>query len=114
MEKETQNTLKLGVFVTVCSLLLIVAVYFIGSKKNMFTPTFYVYASFSDINGLQAGDNVRFRGINIGTVKSTDVLNDSTVKVTMLFDLKMKPYIKRNAIASIGTDGLMGNKLVTI
>jgi phospholipid/cholesterol/gamma-HCH transport system substrate-binding protein len=114
IDPETRNTLRLGLFVTIGMVLLIIAVYFIGSKRNMFSSTFYVFASFSDVNGLQKGDNVRFRGITVGTVKSIDMQNDSSVKVTMIFEEKMKPFIKKNAIASIITDGLMGNKMVRI
>jgi phospholipid/cholesterol/gamma-HCH transport system substrate-binding protein len=111
---ETRNTLRLGLFVSIGLILLIIAVYFIGFKRNMFSSTFTIYASFSDVNGLQKGDNVRFRGITIGTVKSIDVQNDSIIKVTMIFKEKIKPFIKKNAIASIITDGLMGNKMVRI
>ncbi|HXB42140.1 MAG TPA: MlaD family protein [Bacteroidia bacterium] len=114
MSPETRNTFKLGVFISMGLILLIIAVYLIGSKKNMFTATFHISACFSDVNGLQSGDAVRFRGINIGTVKEITVLNDSTINVLMIFEEKIKPYVKKSAIASIVTDGLMGNKMVNI
>jgi len=114
MDPEMRKTFYLGLFVSIGLILLIIAVYLIGSKKNMFTSTFHVTASFSDVNGLQKGDAVRFRGINIGTVKEISVLNDSTINVLMIFEEKIKPYVKKNAIASITTDGLMGNKMVSI
>src|ERR1700757_1138665 len=114
LDKETRNTLILGVFVTVGLILLIISVYLIGSKKNLFTANFHITASFRDVNGLQNGDNVRFRGINIGTIKEMNVLNDSTINVVMLCEEKMKNYIKKNAVASIATDGLMGNKMVSL
>ena len=66
------------------------------------------------MNGLVPGNNVRFKGIDVGTVKSITVANDTAIYVTMTIDQNMKPYIKKNAIASIGTDGLMGNKLINI
>jgi phospholipid/cholesterol/gamma-HCH transport system substrate-binding protein len=114
IDPETRNTLRLGIFVSIGLVLLIIAVYFIGSKNNLFTSTFSVIASFSDVNGLQDGNAVRFRGISIGTVKEITVSNDSTINVLMIFDKKIKPYIKKNAIATIVTDGLMGNKMVSI
>ena len=114
LDKETRNTLILGVFVTIGLILLIISVYLIGSKKNLFTSNFHITASFRDVNGLQNGDNVRFRGINIGTVKEMNVLNDSTINVVMLCEEKMKIYIKKNAVASIATDGLMGNKMISL
>ncbi|HXD93938.1 MAG TPA: MlaD family protein [Bacteroidia bacterium] len=114
LDKETRNTLILGVFVSIGLILLIISVYLIGSKKNLFTSNFHITASFRDVNGLQNGDNVRFRGINIGTVKEMNVLNDSTINVIMICEEKMKIYIKKNAVASIATDGLMGNKMVSL
>lgn len=114
LDKETRNTLILGVFVSIGLILLVISVYLIGSKKNLFTSNFHITASFRDVNGLQNGDNVRFRGINIGTVEEMNVLNDSTINVVMICEERMKIYIKKNAVASITTDGLMGNKMVSL
>jgi len=114
MEKEKINTIKLGALVSVGLILLIMTVYFVGAKKNMFTPTFQIVSVFSDINGLQEGNIVRFRGYDIGTIKKLQVINDSAVNVTLDIDEKLSSYIKKNAIASIATDGLMGNKILII
>jgi phospholipid/cholesterol/gamma-HCH transport system substrate-binding protein len=86
----------------------------IGKNRNLFGSTFTMKAVLSNVNGLVAGNNVRFKGIDVGTVKSITLLNDSSIYVTLTIDNDMKPYIKQNAMASVGTDGLMGNKLVNI
>jgi phospholipid/cholesterol/gamma-HCH transport system substrate-binding protein len=114
MDKEKKHTVQLGIFVFIGIILLIIAIYFIGEKKNMFSSNFPVKAVFREVNGLQGGNNVRFRGIDIGTVKSIEVLTDSSVLITMILEEKIKPFIKSNAIASITTDGLMGNKMIII
>lgn len=111
--QDSKNT-KLGLFVVIGTLLLIAALYFIGTKQNLFGNTFELMAKFRNVNGLMKGNNVRFAGIDVGTVKSIDIINDTAVEVVMLVEKKMQPYIKKNAMASIGTDGLMGNKLVNI
>ncbi len=113
MAEENKN-IKLGLFVLIGSVLLIIALYFIGTKQNMFGNTFRISATFNSVNGLMKGNNVRFAGIDVGTVESIKILNDSLVNITMLIEEETKPYIKKNAIASVGTDGLMGNKLVNI
>lgn len=113
-DKEIRHTIWLGLFVTVGLILLIVGVYFIGSKKNLFRSTFRVIAAFKDVNGLQNGDAVRLRGITVGTVQSITLLNDSDIAVEIEFQKSMQPFIKKNARASITTDGLMGNKIITI
>lgn len=108
------NNLKLGVFVLAGVVFLVFSLYMIGKNRNMFGPTFTLSTYFRNINGLVAGNNVRFSGIDVGTVRSISVQNDTSVLVVMVIDRKMKMHIKKNSIASIGTDGLVGNKLVNI
>ena len=114
MKKETGNTLKLGVFVITGLALLILAVYLIGENQNMFKKTFMISANFNNVSGLMQGNNVRYSGINIGTVKNITMVNDSTIQVDMNIEEKMVQHIKKNAIATIGTDGLVGNMIVNI
>ena len=114
MEKETVHRIKLGFFVVAGAALLIVGLYFIGSNRNMFRKTFPLYVSFRNVSGLQAGNNVRYAGIDIGTVKNISILNDTLVRVEMSIELGLSGMIRKNATASVGTDGLMGNKLVNI
>lgn len=101
-------------FVLAGTVFLILAMYFIGSKQSLFTSSFTVTANFHNVDGLMPGNNVRFAGIDVGTVQKIDIINDSSVTVTMRIEEKSSTHIKKNAVASIGTDGLMGNKLVNI
>lgn len=114
MKTKTIDNTKLGLFVLAGVLFLIVTLYMIGKNRNLFGSTFTMKAVLSNVNGLVAGNNVRFKGIDVGTVKNITLLNDSSIYVTLTIDNDMKPYIKQNAMASVGTDGLMGNKLVNI
>jgi len=112
--KQKINNVKLGMFVLAGVLFLVFSLYMIGRNRNLFGSTFTVSAYFRNINGLVAGNNVRFSGIDVGTVKSISVENDTSVRVIMIIDRKMRSHIKMNSLASIGTDGLVGNKLVNI
>ncbi|MBK6834343.1 MAG: MCE family protein [Bacteroidetes bacterium] len=114
MFKDLSRNVKLGVFVFTGTLFFIVLLYFIGSKRNLFSSTLKISAKFYNADGLMSGNSVRFAGINIGTVESVEIINDSTVLVQMVIQNKATQHIKKNSIASIGTDGLMGNKLVNI
>jgi len=114
MNKETIHRIRLGIFVVTAIVMLIVGMYFIGNNQNMFGSTFNVYSTFHDVNGLQPGNNVRYSGIDVGTVKSIEIKNDTSVHVEMVIEIKMKNFIRKNSLATIGTDGLMGNKLVNI
>jgi phospholipid/cholesterol/gamma-HCH transport system substrate-binding protein len=112
--KRTIDNVKLGVFVLAGALFLVFSLYMIGRNRSLFADTFTVSAYFENINGLVAGNNVRFAGIDVGTVKAITVESDTKLRVTMIIDRKMHNHIKTNAVASIGTDGLVGNKLVNI
>ncbi|HEY0742036.1 MAG TPA: MlaD family protein [Chryseosolibacter sp.] len=114
MKNKTVNNTKVGIFVIAGIVFLVLTLYMIGKNRNLLGATFIIKATVSNVNGLVPGNNVRFKGIDVGTVKSISVENDSAIIVTMLIDEKMKPFLKKNAVASIGTDGLMGNKLINI
>ncbi len=114
MKKESIHKIKLGIFVTIGILLFITGIYFIGETKKLFSSTFRVSAMFSDVNGLQVGNNVRFAGINVGTVESIEIITDTSVRVDMVVDVETQKFIKKNAKAIIGSDGLMGGKIMNI
>ena len=114
MNKTKNTNVILGLFVIVGIVILVVSIYVIGSKQNLFASTIKVTAIFKDVSGLQEGNNVRFRGIDVGTVKKIQILNDSSINVIMIIKRSEAPYIKKEAIANIATDGLMGNKIVVI
>lgn len=114
MKTKATDNAKLGLFVLAGLVFLIVTLYMIGKNRNLFGSTFTIKASMNTVNGLMPGNNVRFKGIDVGTVKQIELAGDSSILVVMVIDDKVRPYIKQNSIASIGTDGLMGNKLVNI
>jgi phospholipid/cholesterol/gamma-HCH transport system substrate-binding protein len=114
MEKETSHNIKLGIFVVAGILVLVTGLYLIGENKNLFGNTFRLYANFQDVKGLQTGNNVRYAGINVGTVKSIEIINDTLVRVEINLEERLKKLIRKNSMTSIGTDGLMGNTLLNI
>ena len=114
MKKTTSQKIQLGVFMILGTALFVVAIYFIGQRKNLFTPNYTIKAYFQNVNGLQSGNNVRFSGVNIGTVSDIIMANDSTIEVQMLIEKQIAEHLKKNAIATIGSDGLVGNMIVNI
>lgn len=114
MEKTTSQKLRLGLFVIIGLSLFILAVYFIGDKQQMFGKTNELSAVFNNVSGLQLGNNVRYSGINVGTVSGIVMINDTAIKVDMLVDKTIFPHIRKNAIATISSDGLVGNMIINI
>ncbi|MEQ8552246.1 MAG: MlaD family protein [Cyclobacteriaceae bacterium] len=113
MEQKFKN-IRLGLFVIIGTLFLVAALYFIGNNQNMFGSRFSVHAVFKNVSGLQKGNNIRFSGINIGTVKQIKMISDTSVVVSFIIREEMNQFIRRNAIASLGTDGLLGNRIINI
>jgi len=114
MRTRAIDNVKLGSFVLTGLIFLIFCLYMIGKNRNLFGSTFTISADFHNVNGLMPGNNVRFAGIDVGTVKSLEIISDSTVRVYMVIDKDVRKHIKKNSIASVGTDGLMGNKLINV
>lgn len=114
MNDKSKNKIKLGAFVLIGTILLLLGLYFIGSKKNIFNSTIKVSANFSNVGGLMSGNNVRFNGINVGTVSKVYAISDTVITVEFSIAESSTSFIGKNAIASVGTDGMLGSKLINI
>lgn len=114
MEKSTTQKMRLGIFVIIGLMLFVLAIYFIGEKQKMFGETNELSAVFNNVSGLQLGNNVRYSGINVGTVRGISMINDTTIRVDMIIDKTVFKHIKKNAVATIGSDGLVGNMIINI
>ena len=114
MKKQLINNTKLGLFVLTGLLFLMILLYMIGRNRSLFGSNYLLKTRFENVQGLIPGNNVRYAGIQAGTVKKLQILNDTTVEVTMIVETKMEDIIRKDAITSIGTDGLVGNKVLNI
>jgi phospholipid/cholesterol/gamma-HCH transport system substrate-binding protein len=115
MDAKTQNfKVKLVIFIFIGLIIFVIAIFFIGKQKNLFSPVFKVTTSFYNISGLQVGNNVRFSGINVGIVDNIMIINDSTVQVDVLIMKNVQEVIKADSQASIGSSGIIGDRILTI
>jgi phospholipid/cholesterol/gamma-HCH transport system substrate-binding protein len=114
MQKLNTQKIKLGLFIFIGSLLFLAAIFFIGNKKQLFNSSFHIKGMFKNVNGLKVADNIQFSGIVVGIVDGIEQITDTSVSVSMLIDASSRKFIKSDAHANIGSDGLMGNKLVII
>ncbi len=111
---STGNQVRLGLFVVAGVGCLLVVLYLLGRQQNLFQRSLPVQADFRNVAGLLTGNNVRLGGITVGTVKDITILNDTTVRVQMNLNKDVQRFVRRNAVASIGTDGLVGNTIVNL
>lgn len=106
--------IKLGIFILTATAIFILAIFFVGKQKNIFNPVFKLSTSFYNVSGLQVGNNVRFAGINVGTVDNIWILNDSTVFVDMHIRKEIQKFIKSDCIVSMGSEGIIGDRVLAI
>ena len=115
METHSEKfKIRLGLFVFGGLALFVFAIFIIGKQKNLFNPVYSLNSTFYNVSGLQVGNNIRFSGINVGTVDNIVIINDSTVKVTMMIKKEVQQFIKTDCEVAIGSEGLMGDKVITI
>lgn len=112
--KEKSQNIKLGLFVVIVFALFLSAIYYIGNSDGIFKSTFTIHCIFKDVKGLQVGNNVRYSGINIGSVKAIDMKASNLISVEMGIEESVKLYMQKNALAIIETNGLVGNMIVSI
>ena len=111
---SSQFKVRLGLFVAGGFLIFALAIFLIGRQKNLFNPTFNLSTTFYNVSGMQVGNNVRFSGINVGTVDYIKIINDSTVQVDMIIQKSVQPFIKTDCQAAIGSEGIIGDRILII
>lgn len=114
MQKTTAQKIKLGMMVFSGVVLFTLAVYLIGDRQSLFQKSFEISSVFKSVRGLRLGDNVRYLGIDAGTVKAIEMINDTSIRIIMKLDVQTMKYIKKNVVAKISTDGLVGDMVVNI
>ena len=114
MKKNTSYKVRLGIFISLGMAVFIAGIYFIGERQQMFRNTFRISGVFKDVSGLQPGNNVRLSGINVGTVEDISIVSDTSIRVEIIVDENTRKFIKKDAVAGIGSEGLMGNKVIVL
>ena len=112
--QDIKQSIKLGAFVLGGVLIFLTALFYLGREGNLFNKTFTVSAIFKNVEGLKEGDNVWLSGVKIGMVKKVQIVSEGQVVVVLSLKDKQNEFIKKNATAFVGSDGLVGNKIVVI
>jgi len=107
---------RLGAFIVVTLAILVAGVFIIGGKQYLFSSTYQLKAQFDNVVGLDAGGDVRVGGVHSGTVRSIVLPHKPGEKVTVIMDLANSTHeiIKQDSVATIETEGLLGNQYLAI
>jgi phospholipid/cholesterol/gamma-HCH transport system substrate-binding protein len=107
---------RLGAFIVVTLAILAAGVFVIGNKEYLFRSTYQLKAQFDNVAGLSEGADVQVGGVHSGMVRSIALPYNPGEQVTVLMDLNRSTHeiIKRDSVASIETEGVLGNQFVAI
>ena len=107
---------RLGAFIVATLAILVAGIFIIGGKQYLFSSTYQFKAQFDNVEGLDTGGDVRVGGVHSGTVHSIVLPHNPGEKVTVIMDLGKSTHeiIKQDSMASIETEGLLGNQFLAI
>lgn len=107
---------RLGVFIVASLAILVAGIFLIGGKQYLFRSTYQLRAQFDNVVGLDAGGDVRVGGVHSGTVHSIVLPHKPGEKVTVMMDLDKTTHeiVKQDSVATIETEGLLGNQFLAI
>lgn len=110
------RTIRLGAFILGALLIFGAAIFTVGQKEFLFSRTYRLYAPFENVSGLVNGAEVRVGGVHVGTVDHIRMpgKNETTVTVVMDLETSTRNVVKKDSVASILTEGLLGSKYVSI
>jgi phospholipid/cholesterol/gamma-HCH transport system substrate-binding protein len=114
---ERQMQLRIGALVLVGILLFIGFVLSIGKRSALFEERYSLWTSFTSTEGLSVGAPVRLAGVTVGNVTRITFgrdTRDPRIAVNLAVQLRIQDRIREDSIASIGTIGLVGDKVLDI
>jgi phospholipid/cholesterol/gamma-HCH transport system substrate-binding protein len=114
MGKFASQSVKLGLLVAAGLFLFALAIFYLGSQQALFSSTVTVKSYFKDVKGLMEGNKVQYSGITVGHVAHIEIINDTTVLVEMSVNKNVQKFIRTDSKVDIGSDGLMGSKILNI
>lgn len=115
MSKESnKRTVVVGIFIFIGVIIFTTGILVLGGQRKTFVKSVRVTALFHDINGLAAGNNVWYAGVKVGTVKKITFVKHDLIEVVMNIDKSSRQFIHKDVKAKVGSDGLVGNKIVVL
>ena len=113
-KSENKTAITVGIFLAIGLVVFILGVFTLGSQSKSFSKSVSISAVFDDVAGLKSGNRVWFSGVPVGSISKIKFIGGGQVDVDMKIDEASQPYIHRNAGVHIGSDGLIGNKIIVI
>lgn len=109
--KKANVEVGVGIFVLVGLACLVYLAVHLG-EWDILRRGYRVYAVFDNISGLKKGASVEVAGVEVGRVEDISVTPDYRARLTL--NLNKNIVLHEDAIASIRTKGIIGDKFVKL
>jgi phospholipid/cholesterol/gamma-HCH transport system substrate-binding protein len=114
----TWTELRVGLFVLVGLFILAVAIFYI-TGAGILGPKYRLYTYLPEVEGVAAGAPVRLDGVAIGNVEKIGLNPHPTdrtqsIQLILRIDKKFSSDVRTDSTASLVTEGLLGDRYVTI
>lgn len=113
-KKDKQNLVKVGAFISVLTLVLMVMVASIGKESSLFDPKATIRARVSNVSNLKPGSYVELKGIRVGSVTSIEIVSEDEVEILFTVLEKELPWIRKDTTVAVSNAGLVGDKFLEI
>ena len=113
---ELGKKLRVGVFVLVALAAFLGMIYALGAKSRLFEAKYTIHAEFSEVGGLAEGATVRLAGVQIGRVAGVELPSQpgGKVRVDLSIAKRFTDRVRKDSVARIETQGLLGDKIIEI
>ena len=113
---ELGRKMRVGIFVLVALVAFLGMIYALGAKSRLFEAKYTIHAEFSEVGGLAEGATVRLAGVQIGRVSGVDLPSQpgGKVRVDLSIAKRFSDRVRKDSVARIETQGLLGDKIVEI
>jgi phospholipid/cholesterol/gamma-HCH transport system substrate-binding protein len=115
MRKQLETEIKVGIFVSVGVILLMIAVIVLGNTENLLSSKNKYHAHFSNVDGLISGAKVILGGVSVGTVEGIGFDREKrNIRVDFSVVKSASTWIRNDSSVEIATQGVLGDKYISI
>ena len=114
MEKKNRRAVIVGIFVFLALVIFVLGVMTLGGQQSILNKGATIHAVFDEVSGLQAGNNVRYAGVKVGTVRELSFTPEGKIDVVMNIEKESLRVIKKDVKAIVGSEGFIGNKAIVL
>ncbi|MGD1210205.1 MAG: MlaD family protein [Candidatus Acidiferrales bacterium] len=114
----TWTELRVGIFVLVGLFIVMIAIFYVTGAGSL-GPKYSVVTYLPEVEGMKSGAPVDLDGIQIGNVQSMSLTphptdREHSIKLVLRIGKKYQGQIRTDSAASLVTQGLLGDRYVTI